>query len=129
MQQAGTPPLTDRQRRPPPNVGDFDSEQEALDFLVARLVAELHPLRIVLFGSRAERRARPDSDFDLLVVLPDDASDADLDFDRAYAPVLGSGIGCDVVPCREGEYRAILSDPTDPWQGPYARGRPVYERA
>ncbi|MDT0632152.1 nucleotidyltransferase domain-containing protein [Rubrivirga sp. S365] len=39
--------------------------------LVAQIVAEFDPLRVVLFGSRAAGTARPDSDVDLLVVMPD----------------------------------------------------------
>ena len=39
--------------------------------LVGRIVAEADPLRILLFGSRAEGTARTDSDFDLLVVMPE----------------------------------------------------------
>lgn len=39
--------------------------------VVADLVAAADPLRIILFGSVAEGTAGPDSDIDLLVVLPD----------------------------------------------------------
>ncbi|WP_420456741.1 nucleotidyltransferase domain-containing protein [Rubrivirga sp.] len=39
--------------------------------IVDRIVAEASPLRVVLFGSRATGTARPDSDVDLLVVMPD----------------------------------------------------------
>ena len=43
--------------------------------VVARMVAliadEFEPERIILFGSRARGEARPDSDVDLLVVMPD----------------------------------------------------------
>ncbi|MFN8473667.1 MAG: nucleotidyltransferase domain-containing protein [Anaerolineae bacterium] len=35
-----------------------------------RIVAQFAPLRVILFGSRARGEARPDSDIDLLVVLP-----------------------------------------------------------
>lgn len=38
---------------------------------VARLVAAADPLRIVVFGSVARGEAGPDSDLDLLVVMPD----------------------------------------------------------
>ncbi|MDP2275923.1 MAG: nucleotidyltransferase domain-containing protein [Archangium sp.] len=48
------------------------------DFL-KRIVDELHPLEIWLFGSRARGTARPESDWDLLAVLPDTASSEDLD--------------------------------------------------
>jgi predicted nucleotidyltransferase len=37
--------------------------------MVERIVAKFHPLRIVLFGSRARGTDTPDSDIDLLVVL------------------------------------------------------------
>ena len=39
--------------------------------LISRLVAAVSPDRILLFGSRATGTARPDSDIDLLVVLPE----------------------------------------------------------
>ena len=39
--------------------------------IVGRLVRAMDPARIVLFGSRARGDQRPDSDYDLLVVLDD----------------------------------------------------------
>ena len=39
--------------------------------LVDQIVAHANPLRVILFGSRATGTARPDSDVDLLVVMPD----------------------------------------------------------
>ena len=36
-----------------------------------RIVRRFRPLRVVLFGSQASGSARPDSDLDLLVVMPD----------------------------------------------------------
>ncbi|WP_420454889.1 nucleotidyltransferase domain-containing protein [Rubrivirga sp.] len=39
--------------------------------VVGRVVEEIDPLRIVLFGSRALGTAGPNSDVDLLVVVPD----------------------------------------------------------
>ncbi len=38
--------------------------------MVRRIVAEFNPDRIILFGSHARGQARPDSDVDLLVVMP-----------------------------------------------------------
>jgi predicted nucleotidyltransferase len=41
--------------------------------MVRRIVDAYHPLRIYLFGSKARGDAGPDSDYDLLVVVADDA--------------------------------------------------------
>ena len=46
---------------------------------IQRIVDELRPVQIWLFGSRVNGTARADSDWDFLVVLPDGASDDDLD--------------------------------------------------
>jgi uncharacterized protein len=40
-----------------------------LTTIVGRIVRAVDPLRIILFGSRARGDARPDSDYDLLVIL------------------------------------------------------------
>lgn len=44
---------------------------ELLPEITERIVRRFHPLRVILFGSHARGDARPDSDLDLLVVLPD----------------------------------------------------------
>jgi predicted nucleotidyltransferase len=46
------------------------SEQQ-LEDLVQKIVAAVHPLRIILFGSAARDEAGVASDLDLLVVMPD----------------------------------------------------------
>ena len=38
--------------------------------MVRRIVRKFHPERIILFGSQAREDAGPDSDVDLLVVMP-----------------------------------------------------------
>ncbi|WP_085372526.1 nucleotidyltransferase domain-containing protein [Magnetospirillum sp. ME-1] len=85
------------------NIGPFRNEEAALSFLVGRLKTALRPVALFLFGSRAAGSARPDSDFDILVILPDDESGPPNYF-SAYAPVAGCGIGVDVVPCRLADF-------------------------
>jgi predicted nucleotidyltransferase len=46
-------------------------DQQSIDALVQRIVELVHPLKIILFGSAARGEAGPDSDIDLLVVMPD----------------------------------------------------------
>ena len=51
--------------------GDVRPRQEVLDELVRRIVTEVGPRRVVLFGSAARGDMRPGSDIDLLIVMPD----------------------------------------------------------
>ncbi len=44
-----------------------------LDRTIARIVETMNPEAVYLFGSRARGDARPDSDYDLLVIVSDDA--------------------------------------------------------
>ena len=44
--------------------------QKEIDRMVLMIVRKFHPERIILFGSRARGDAGPDSDVDLLVVMP-----------------------------------------------------------
>ena len=44
---------------------------DCLPEAIKLITREFDPLRIILFGSRARGEARPDSDLDLLVVLPE----------------------------------------------------------
>jgi predicted nucleotidyltransferase len=89
--------LRDARSRP---VGPFKSEAAALAFLRDRLVSELRPRMIWLFGSRARGDARPDSDFDLLVVLPDGRPERAYTHAAVAAPLVACGLAYDVVPCR-----------------------------
>ena len=45
----------------------------ALDETLRRLLASYQPLEVYLSGSKARGDSGPDSDYDLLVVVPDDA--------------------------------------------------------
>lgn len=47
------------------------AQPACLPEVVNRIVRKFNPLRIILFGSWARGEARPDSDVDLLVVLPE----------------------------------------------------------
>jgi hypothetical protein len=46
-----------------------------IPIMVERIVKAFNPVKIILFGSHARGDARPDSDIDLLVVMPDDLAD------------------------------------------------------
>lgn len=44
--------------------------QEKIEEMVRRIVEQFHPEQVILFGSYARGQAGPDSDVDLLVVMP-----------------------------------------------------------
>jgi predicted nucleotidyltransferase len=111
-----------------PNRGMFASEDDALVEVVKRLVAELNPEEIWLFGSRAVGRHSPDSDFDLLVVTNTADGDAGFDYDRVYAPLKGIGVGCEVIPCRADAFAVEREDRTSFCWRIVRTGRRIYER-
>lgn len=76
-----------------PTVPDLDPVVERV---VRRVVEEVQPLRVVLFGSRATGTARPDSDVDLLVVLPDGAPRRAI-LDRLYRARIATTVGVDFL--------------------------------
>ena len=90
------------------NFGRHHDESAALDDIVSRLKAALDPQAIWLFGSRAQGAARPDSDFDILVLAKSDGMfDCD-DYELVSRPLRDSGIGTDVVPCDQEVFVASL---------------------
>ena len=72
----------------------FDKERQLLNRLVKLLLSGLsfHPLTIVLFGSLCKGEARPDSDIDILMVIPDGENlrKAKDDFDKIEEKVIKS---------------------------------------
>lgn len=85
------------------NTGMFHDCDQALLFLAGQLQHAHRPEAIFLFGSRARGEARPESDFDLLLVMPDERP---LDWFSAAAPIAGSGIAADVATCRLSNFEA-----------------------
>ncbi|HZU04751.1 MAG TPA: nucleotidyltransferase domain-containing protein [Chloroflexota bacterium] len=74
--------------------------------IVRRLVAAYQPERIYLFGSVARGEAGPDSDYDLLVVVPDDAPPARKRSRLAYEALRGTGAAADVLVCTHSYFEA-----------------------
>lgn len=50
--------------------GGAETVADKIDEMVRRIVERFDPDQIILFGSHARETARPDSDIDLLVVMP-----------------------------------------------------------
>lgn len=73
------------------------AEEDLLDEIVRRLVQALQPERIYLFGSRARGDARPDSDYDLLVVVKEPTGDGREMEQRAYGAMWGLHAPVEIV--------------------------------
>jgi len=80
------------------SVGAISALDDAvLREIVRRLVESYRPERIYLFGSRARGESGQDSDYDLLVVVPDDASPERRRSRLAYEALRGTGVAADVL--------------------------------
>jgi len=64
---------------------------------VRRLIEAYAPEKVYLFGSAARGDAGPDSDYDLLLVVPDDASPERKRSRLAYERLWGTGTAADVL--------------------------------
>ena len=73
----------------------------AADPILAELVNRLRdlyrPERIYLFGSTARGESGPDSDYDLMVVVPDDTPALLRDSGRAYKAIWRLGVASDIL--------------------------------
>ncbi len=74
--------------------------------IVRRLITAYQPERIYLFGSMARGDSGPDSDYDLMVIVPDDASPERRDSDLAYRALRGTGFAADVLVWTETYFEA-----------------------
>ena len=68
-----------------------------LQEMVRRLVEAYQPERIYLFGSKARGTPGPDSDYDLMVIVPDDAPLERRRSRLAYQVLRGTGRAADVL--------------------------------
>lgn len=87
-----------------PSLGD-----PVLPEVVRRLVEVYHPERIYLFGSTARGEAGPDSDYDLMVIVPDGTPTARRDSGLAYKAIWRLSVASDVLVWTRSEFEARLA--------------------
>lgn len=78
------------------NPGALERDRKLAE-LVRRLVDAHQPECIYLFGSRGRDHAYPDSDYDLLMILPKLESPAYRIAQQAHSLVWGLGISADIL--------------------------------
>lgn len=79
-----------------------------LTVLLARIRERYDPEQVWLFGSRARGDAGPGSDWDLFVVLPDEAPEGDLNPLTAWRLQKNSGVYADIIPSRTADFHQAL---------------------
>ena len=82
--------------------------------VIERIVEVLAPEEVWLFGSRARQTHGPDSDWDLMAVLPDSAPDSALDLARVWSQLRDlRRLRVEVIPIRRSAFeedRHILGE-------------------
>jgi len=72
------------------------TDDRTLEEIVRRIVEGWHPDRIILFGSRARQDARPESDYDLLVIMPYEGSPHRI-VGKMYRAMIGTMAAKDIL--------------------------------
>ena len=86
--------------------GTPTASDPVLGEVVRRLVEVYQPERIYLFGSVARGDAGPDSDYDILVIVPDDAPPERRRSRLAYEVLWGTGTAADVLVWTAGQFNS-----------------------
>jgi len=100
-------------------------ESDVVADALARVVNAVHPLKVVLFGSRARGDERAGSDIDFLVVVPDGADRNGL-YRDAYTGMIGLGTPADILLIEETQFQLRKNDKYSVVFPALREGRVVY---
>jgi hypothetical protein len=92
----------------PPTLVPPSADDPILAEVVRRLQQLYQPERIYLFGSTARGESGPDSDYDLMVVVPDGTPVSRRDSGRAYKAIWRLGVATDVLVWTHSEFEDRL---------------------
>jgi uncharacterized protein len=84
---------------------------EILNEAVRRILAVVNPRRIILFGSAARGTMGPDSDMDLLIVMPDGSHRRKTSVE-IYRALRGIGLPKDVIVVTEQDVLTYRNNPS-----------------
>jgi predicted nucleotidyltransferase len=104
------------------------AEDPALKQMTDRLAEAYRPERIYLFGSVARGDAGPDSDYDLLVVVPDDSAPELLKSRAGYRASRDLAVPRDVLVVKSSEFARQLRLRASLASTVVREGRMLYER-
>lgn len=101
---------------------------EVIDEAVRRIVDEAHPVQVLVFGSAVRGDFGPDSDLDLLVVMPDGSDRLETAY-RLQRRLRGLGCAKDIVVVLKNEVEALRNEPSLIIHTAFTEGREVYHAA
>lgn len=101
------------------------ASNQAIDDLVERIVREIHPLRILVFGSVARDETSIDSDIDLMVVMPDGIHRRKT-AQRLYRNIRGMKVPFDILVATPSDLEKHKNNPGLIYQKVLAEGKEVY---
>ncbi|KPH88484.1 nucleotidyltransferase family protein [Komagataeibacter intermedius] len=87
------------------------ASEPKLKTIVRLAKQKLGAKQVWIFGSRATGTNRPDSDWDIFLVLPNRASDSDLSPSKTWAVGREAGLTADIVAERDAEIRSTINVP------------------
>ncbi len=96
--------------------------------LAEAIVAIARPKKIILFGSAARGEMGPDSDLDVLVVMPDGAH-RNRTCDKIYMKLRGIGFAKDIIVVTEGDVKLYADNPYTIIHSALKEGRELYHAA
>ena len=96
-----------------------------LDDLVRRIVAAVHPLRIILFGSAARGKMGPNSDLDVLVVMPDGVHRRKT-AQYIYQKLIGFGFATDIIVVTPNDIKTYGDNPGLVYQQALREGTEIF---
>ena len=101
-------------------------DQSMIEEVRDRLVAELQPERIVLFGSQSDGTAGPSSDLDVFVIVSDSDLSPARRAARAHRSLRGLGVPTDILVRTRAEFERYRDVPTSLEWRVDRRGRVIY---
>lgn len=107
---------------------EFHAPQEKIQEMVRRIVSAFHPDKVVLFGSYARGTPGPDSDVDLMVVMPVEGSKRRQSV-KIRMLLHGLGIAKDIAVATPEEFGRYRDIPGTLVRAACLEGKILYDRA
>jgi len=103
----------------------MEPDEKLLNELVERIVAAVHPLRIILFGSAARGQMGPNSDLDVLVIMPDGVHRRKT-AQYIYRQLFGFGFAKDIIVATKNDLEEHRNNPGLIYKQALYEGKELY---